>query len=111
MNLLLALGFIRKYQARVRSQTLGGLRYHRVADYLGRPIPLAFYYRHEGGHPQPVEADVEEIFHYGSDYFLKARSPEGRRSLVYKWDRVSEPRVRHAGGPLSSLAELFQAAA
>lgn len=111
LGLLLGWSFFRKYQARVRLETLNALRYHRIADYLGRPIPLDFEYRPEGGAAVRVEADVEEIFHYGRDYFLKGRSPDGKRSMVYKWNRISRPRVRHAGRDLGSLDELFQAAA
>ncbi len=110
-GLSLGWSFFRKYQARVRLETLNALRYHRIADYLGRPIPLDFGYRSEGGADVHVEAEVEEIFHYGKDYFLKARGLGGKRSSVYKWERISRPRVRPAGRDLGSLDELFQAAA
>jgi hypothetical protein len=109
-GLLLAWSFFRKYRERVRLETLDVLRYHRIADYLGHPIPLAFEYRPEGGPVQGVDLDVDEIYHYGRDYFLKGRAPGGKRSLIYKWDRVSRPRVRHAGRALASLDDLFQAA-
>lgn len=109
-SLLLAWSFFRKYQHRVRLETLDALRYHRIADYLGRPIPLAFEYRPAGGAAMRVDLDVEEIYHYGRDYFLKGRAPEGKRSLIFKWDRVTRPRVRHEGRDLGSLDELFQAA-
>ena len=107
---LLAWSFIGKYRQRVRLEALDRLRYLRIADYLGRPIPLAFEYRPEGGRPVKVEVDVDEIYHYGRDYFLKGCLPGGKRSLIYKWNRVSRPRVRYEARDLSSLAELFPAA-
>jgi hypothetical protein len=110
LSLLLGWSFFRKYQERVRQETLGAMRYHRIADYLGQPIPLAFEYRPHTGPAGPVEVDVDEIYHYGRDYFLKGRAPGAKRSQVYKWDRVSRPRVRREGRDLGSLDELFQAA-
>jgi hypothetical protein len=110
VSLLLGWSFFRKYQERVRLETLNALRYHRVADYLGRPIPMSFEYRHEGERTARVELDVDEIYHYGRDYFLKGRAPGGKRSLIYKWDRVSRPRVRPEGRDVASLVELFRAA-
>jgi hypothetical protein len=110
LGLFLAWSFFRKYQERVHLETLSALRYHRIADYMGRPIPLAFEYRPEGGQAQGIDLDVEEIYHYGRDYFLKGRAPGGKRSLVFKWDRVSRPRVRHEGRDLGSLDEIVQAA-
>lgn len=110
LSLLLIWSFFRKYQQRVRLETLDVLRYHRIADYLGRPIPLAFEYRPEGAPAVQVEVDVDEIYHYGRDYFLKGRALGEKRSAIYKWDRVSSPRVRQGGRGLGSLDELFQAA-
>jgi hypothetical protein len=110
LSLLLAWSFFRKYQERIRLETLNALRYHRIADYLGRPIPLSFEYRPEGGPSARVELDVDEIYHYGRDYFLKGRAPGGKRSLIYKWDRIAHPRVRPEGRALVSLDELFRAA-
>jgi len=107
---LLAWSFYRKYQNRVRLETLNALRYHRIADYLGRPISLTFEYRHSAGQAAQVELEVDEIYHYGRDYFLKGRAPNGKRSLVYKWDRVFRPRVRHDHRELASLDELFRTA-
>jgi len=110
LSLLLAGSFFRKYQHRVRMETLNALRYHRIADYLGRPIPLAFEYRPDGGPATRMDVDVDEIYHYGRDYFLKGHTPEGKRSQVFKWNCVSRPRVRHGNRDLASLDELFQAA-
>src|SRR3569832_596275 len=109
LGLLLAGSFFRKYQNRVRLETLEALRYHHIADYLGRPIPLAFEYRHADGAAKRVDLDVEEIYHYGRDYFLKGRTPHGERSMIFKWDHVSRPRVRHEDRDLASIDELFQA--
>jgi hypothetical protein len=110
LSLLLGWSFFRKYQERVRLETLDALRYHRIADYLGHPIPMAFEYRSDDGPPHPMELDVDEIYHYGRDYFLKGRIPGAKRSLIYKWDRVSRPRVRREGRDLGSLEELFRTA-
>jgi hypothetical protein len=110
LSLLLGWSFFRKYQERVRLETLDAMRYCRIADYLGHPIPMAFEYRPEDGPAQAVEVDVDEIYHYGRDYFLKGRIAGAKRSLIYKWDRVSRPRVRREGRDLGSLDELFLAA-
>jgi hypothetical protein len=110
VSVLLGIGFFRKYQARVRLETLNAMRYHRIADYYGSAIPLAFEYR-DGRGTRTVEADVDEIYHYGRDYFLKGRSPDGKRSLVFKWNRVAHPRVRFDGRSLESLEDLFRTVA
>jgi hypothetical protein len=110
LSLLLAWSFFRKYQDRVRLETLDALRYHRVADYLGHPIPLAFEYRSDEGPARPIEVDVDEIYHYGRDYFLKGRMPGAKRSQIFKWDRVTRPKVRREGRDLGSLDELFRSA-
>jgi hypothetical protein len=110
LSLLLGISFHRKYKARVRSCTLDTARYRRIGDYYGTPILLAFRYRPEGAAaPSEVEADVDEIYHYGRDYFLKGRSPDGKRSQVFKWSRISSPQVRYDGRFLESLEALFQA--
>lgn len=103
-----ALGFFRKYRERLEHDALSLARYHRIADYYGRPIPLAFEYRAGQDGPETVEADVDEIYHYGRDYFLKGRSPDGKRSQVYKWSRIDRPRVRFGGRAVDSVEQLFQ---
>jgi hypothetical protein len=111
LSAFLSLGFFRKYQARLRLESLSTTRYHRIADYYGRPILLAFEYR--SGETDPlaiVEADIDEIYHYGRDYFLKGRSPDGKRCQIYKWSRIANPRVRFDGRNLESLEQLFMAA-
>jgi hypothetical protein len=107
LSALLALGFFRKYRDRLGHEAQSLARYHRIADYYGRAIPLAFEYRAGEGGPETIEADVDEIYHYGRDYFLKGRSPDGKRSQVYKWSRVSQPRVRFDGRTVESLEQLF----
>lgn len=109
LSLFLGWSFFRKYQERMRLETLEALRYHRIADYLGHPIPLAFEYRPDGGPALTLEVDVDEIYHYGRDYFLRGRVPGAKRSQIYKWDRVSHPQVRREGRDLGSLDELFRA--
>lgn len=110
LSLLLGISFHRKYRARVRSCSLDTARYRRIGDYYGTPILLAFHYRSEGAStPSLVEANVDEIYHYGRDYFLKGHAPDGKRSQVFKWSRISNPRVRYDGRSLESLEALFQA--
>ena len=111
LSVFLALGFVRKYQARLELESANLARYNRIADYYGRPIMLAFEYRTGATLlPDIVEADVDEIYHYGRDYFLKGRSPDGKRSQIYKWSRIANPRVRYDGRSLESLEQLFLAA-
>jgi hypothetical protein len=111
LSLFLGFGFYRKYEARLRSQTLNTMRYHRIADYYGSPILLAFEYRpNDTDAPVPVEADVDEIYHYGRDYFLKGRSRDRKHCQIFKWSRVSNPRIRFDGRNLESLEALFTAA-
>jgi hypothetical protein len=111
LGLISAFSFYKKYEARLRFESVNAMRYSRIADYYGRPILLAFEYRlNETDAPALVEADVDEIYHYGRDYFLKGRSPDRKRSQIFKWSRVSNPRVRYDGRNLVSLEELFMAA-
>jgi hypothetical protein len=108
LSAILVREFYRKYRNRLGVETAAGLRYDRIADYFCRPIPLAFEYRcGETGTASLVEADVEEIFHYGRDYFLKARSSGGKHSRIYQWNRIANLRIRSVGRPLDSLEQLF----
>lgn len=108
LSLILVQAFYRKYQDRLRQEASDALRYNRIADYYCRPIPLAFEYRYgEDGAGTTVEADVDEIFHYGRDYFLKGISPDGRHCHIYNWSRIINPRVRSVGRTLRSLEQLF----
>ncbi len=110
-SLILGHSFYRKYQARLRSQHQNTLRYNRIGDYYGSPIQLTFEYRFgENVAPIVVEADVDEIYHYGNDYFLKGHSPDRRRCQIYKWSRIANPRARFDGRNLESLEQLFTAA-
>ena len=111
ISIMLALGFYRKYEQRLRSGDLDATRYSRIGDYYGRPILLAFEYRPATSEtPSNVEVDVDEIYHYGRDYYLKGHSPDRKRRQVFKWSRVSHPRVRHDGRTVESLEALFLAA-
>jgi hypothetical protein len=109
MCAFLALSFYRKYQDRVR---IGGPaflhHYARVADYRGVPLPLAFRYLSEGAESwTEVEADVDEIFHYGSDYFMRGFGVADRRGLVFKSHRIAGLRVRSDGRSLASVQALL----
>ena len=110
LSAFLAQGFFRKYRERLEHEAQATARYHRIADYYGRPIQLAFEYRTEGDLQDTVETDVDEIYHYGRDYFLKGRSPDGKRSRIYKWGRIANPRVRFDGRTVDTLEQLFMAA-
>lgn len=111
LSVILGHGFYRKYRSRLRIQSQNTMRYNRVADYFGRPIPLAFEYRVQANEKASVvEADIDEIYHYGNDYFLKGQSPDGKRYRVYKWSRIANPRLRFGGSNLESLEQLFSAA-
>jgi hypothetical protein len=108
LSLILGRSFYRKYQTRLRLQSQNTMRYNRIADYYGRPILLAFEYSFGAADaPATVEADVDEIYHYGNDYFLKGHSSDRKQRRIYKWSRVSNPRVRFDGRSLESLEQLF----
>ncbi|MDB5050924.1 MAG: hypothetical protein JWO30_3995 [Fibrobacteres bacterium] len=111
ISLFLGFAFYRKYEARLRSESLNTMRYSRIADYYGRPILLAFEYRLDGTEALiEVDADVDEIYHYGRDYFLKGHSRDRKHCQIFKWSRISNPRVRFDGRNLESLEALFEAA-
>jgi hypothetical protein len=111
LSVILGQGFYRKYRSRLRIQSRSAMRYDRIADYFGRPILLAFEYRFDAGEAASmVEADVDEIYHYGEDYFLKGHSPDGKRCRIYKWSRIANPRIRINGRNLDSLEQLFSVA-
>ena len=111
LSVILGRGFYRKYRSRLRIQSQNTLRYNRIADYFGRPIQLAFEYRFDSGEAASiVEADIDEIYHYGNDYFLKGYSPGGKRCQIYKWSRIANPCARIDGRNLQSLEQLFSAA-
>ncbi len=50
---------------------------------------------------------MDEIYHYGNDYFLKGHSPDRKRCQIFKWSRIANPRVRFDGRNLESLEQLF----
>ncbi|MDB5106495.1 MAG: hypothetical protein JWP91_4184 [Fibrobacteres bacterium] len=111
LSLLLGFSFYRKYQARLDSASMNTMRYKRIGDYYGCPILLAFEYRFNADEsPTLVEADVDEIYHYGNDYFLRGHSPDRKRCQIYKWGRIANPRIRFDGRNLESLEQLFTVA-
>ena len=111
LSVILGYSFYRKYQARLRSASQNSARYKRIGDYYGTPILLAFEYRfHSVETPAPLEVDVEEIFHYGNDYFLKGHSSDRKCCQIFKWSRIEHPRIRFDGRNLESLEQLFSAA-
>lgn len=102
----LSLNFYRKYRSRLY---VGGpiLQYSRIADYHGVPLPLAFEYRSEDDHRYWIEVDVEEIYHYGQDYFLRGFGVPDRKGNIYKWNRVAHLKIRSNGRTLDSVAALL----
>ena len=108
LSLMLGRSFYLKYRTHLRLQSQNTMRYNRIADYYGRPILLAFEYSFSAAEgPTTVEADVDEIYHYGNDYFLKGHSSDRKRRRVYKWSRISNAQVRFDGRNLESLEQLF----
>jgi hypothetical protein len=107
VSFLLSFSFYRKYQARLSVDSLSK-RYSRIADYCGRPVHLNFDYRLEGSESwEPVEADVDEIYHYGDDYFLKGYIGSGKRGRIYKRSRISNLKIDARGQELRSLENLL----
>lgn len=107
----LACNFYHKYRGRLRYGP-ASLAYARVADYHGTPLPLAFEYRSEDGRRWfSVEADVDEIYHYGSDYFMRGCGLTDRQGNVFKWNRIANLRIRSDGRSLDSVDALLGVAA
>jgi hypothetical protein len=102
----LLLNFYRKYRARLQG---GWMRqYARIADYRGVPLPLAFLYRaEEGGAPVRLEVDVEEIYHYGQDYFIRGFRVPDRKGHTFKGSRITGLRFRSDGRNLDSVEALL----
>lgn len=109
MCAFLALSFYRKYQDRVRFGGPAFLHHHdRVADYYGVPLPLAFRYRTEEADAwTEVEVDVDEIYHYGPNYFMRGFGVPDRKGHVFKSHRISGLRVRSDGRNLESVQALL----
>lgn len=103
----LFLNFYRKYKARLHAG--GSVRqYARIADYRGVPLPLAFRYRaEEGGAPITLEVDVDEIYHYGPDYFIRGFGVPDRKGNTFKGSRISNLRFRTDGRNLESVEALL----
>ncbi len=107
VSFLLGFSFYRKYQTRLSIDSLSK-RYARIADYNGRPVHLQFDYRQEGSERwESVDANVEEIYHYGDDYFLKGHASAGKRGLIYKRNRITNLRIDARGQELRSLEGLL----
>jgi hypothetical protein len=107
VSILLGFSFYRKYRARLNVDSLSK-RYSRIGDYIGRPIHLNFDYRPEGSAGwESVDADVDEIYHYGNDYFLKGYAGAGRRGRVFKRSRMINLRIEAHGSELQSIEGLL----
>lgn len=108
---VMSFNFYRKYRLRLHFGATTG-QYSRIADYTGIPLPLAFEYRsEEGGRWFPVEVDVEEIYHYGSEYFMRGSDAVARKGNIFKWNRVAKLRFRSSGRSLDSVEALLGEAA
>lgn len=107
----LSLNFYRKY--RVRLGAGGPIReYHRVADYQGVPLALSFEYKSEDGDSwTPIEVDVDEIYHYGADYFMRGYGLPDRKGNIFKLNRIARMRRRSDGRSLDSVQALLGEAA
>lgn len=107
----LTFNFYHKYRSRMRFGTPAA-DYSRIADYHGIPLPLAFEYRAvEGGPWFLVEVDIDEIYHYGTDYFLRGFGLADRIGATFKWNRVANLRIRSNGRSLDSVEALLGEAA
>jgi hypothetical protein len=105
---LLGYLFYRKYQVHLSTDFNALTQYARIEDYHGRPIRLAFLYlSDEGQEWLTVQADVDEIYHYGRDYFLKGYVGPDPRCRIFKWSRISQFTLRTNGRNLHSLEELI----
>ena len=103
----LTVDFYRKYLLRLRFG-MASKDYARIADYHGIPLPLAFEYRFEGDAQwSPVEVEVDEIYHYGADYFLRAFGLPEQQGQIFKWDRIAKLRIRSNGRSLKSVEALL----
>lgn len=107
----LSLNFYRKY--RLRLGTGGAVReYSRVADYHGVPLALSFEYQSEDGDSwTPFEVDVDEIYHYGADYFMRGYGLPDRKGNIFKLNRIARMRRRSDGRRLDSVEALLGEAA
>lgn len=103
----LFLNFYRKYKARL--DVGEGIRqYARIADYRGVPLPLTFQYRAEdGGAWTRLEVDVDEIYHYGPDYFLRGLGLPDRKGHTFKGSRIMDLQFRSGGRNLESVEALL----
>lgn len=107
----LSTNFYRKYRARLQ---VGGhvLQYSRIADYQGVPLALAFDYRCEEGDAwSRVKVDVNEIYHYGPDYFVRGFGVPDRKGQIFKWNRIANLTIRADGRSLGSVEALLGEAA
>lgn len=107
----LTLNFYHKYRARLQ---VGGhiLQYSRIADYQGVPLALAFDYRSEDGDAWiHIQVDVNEIYHYGPDYFVRGFGVPDRKGQIFKWSRIANLTIRADGRALGSVEALLGEAA
>jgi hypothetical protein len=103
----LFLNFYRKYRARL-DVGVAMRQYARIADYTGAPLPLAFHYRAEqDGDWIRLEVDVDEIYHYGPDYFLRGFGLPDRKGHTFKGSRIMDLQFRAGGRNLESVEALL----
>lgn len=103
----LLFNFYRKYRARL---DVGEAvrQYHRIADYHGVPLALAFQYRtEEGGACIRLEVDVDEIYHYGPDYFMRGFGVPDRKGHIFKGNRITDLHFRSDGRNVDSVEALL----
>lgn len=106
-SVALSFNFYRKYQARLRISPSTHV-YARIADYKGTHLGLAFEYLGEDGRWVPVLADIDEIYHYGRDYFLRGFNASDCQDRVFKWNRIANLRLRKDGRALGSVDALLR---
>ena len=104
---ILGYNFYRKYNSRLHIHTFSK-RYSRIADYQGPPVTLHFDYLQEVGNTyESVNAQVDEIYHYGADYFLKGFLESGKGSCIYKRNRIVNLKIDAKGPELNTFVNLL----
>lgn len=107
ISLVLGINFFRKYTARLNTHS-HPRTYSRIADYHGRPIPLRFDYRLEDGRLwESVDTEVDEIFHYGKDYFLRGNAPTSKSGRIFNRSRIANLKIDAKGPELKSFEHLL----
>ena len=114
--ILLSISFYRRYRSHLGANSPAGCeptlqdtpgQYARIEDYHGLPIALAFDYLDDENAWSYARVDVDEIYHYGRDYFLKGRNSQDRRCRIFKWSKIANVALRSGGRNLRFVQDLM----